>query len=206
MTDERSREIARRNMSDLWQKARAFVTYRFSQTANPAGAGGGERVIITMDGEQRTTVRVTRRFGASRERVFDAWLDAKTAGKWLFATATGRSECVEIDARSGGWFYIVERREGENVDHIGEYIEGVRPRRLVFTLFAEKYSLQFERVTVLTQPLGSGCELELTHETKAELATRVRRCWIEMLDRLAAMLGERGSDAAPPARGVAGRP
>jgi len=138
-----------------------------------------------------------RRFRASRERVFDAWLDAKTAGKWLFATPTGRSECVEIDARPGGWFYIVERRDSENVDHIGEYLELVRPHRLVFTLFAGKYSLQFERVTVVLQPLGSGCELDLTHKTRPELTSRVRCCWIEMLDRLAAMLGETGSSTAP---------
>jgi uncharacterized protein YndB with AHSA1/START domain len=162
-------------------------------------------VTIAMDTEQRTTVHVTRRFGASTQRVFDAWLDAKTAGKWLFATATGRSECVEIDARPGGWFYILERRGSENVDHVGEYLEVVRPRRLVFTLFAEKYSLQFERVTVVLEPLGSGCKLDLTHETQPELASRARGCWMEMLDRLAAMLGETGSNTAPRDARAAGR-
>ena len=154
-------------------------------------------MTISIDLEQTINARVTRRFSASPQRVFDAWLDSRTAGKWLFATARGQIVCVEIDARAGGWFYIVERRDGENVDHIGEYLELARPRRLVFTLFAEKYSLQFERVTVVLQPLGSGCELDLTHKTKPELASRVRRCWVEMLDRLAAMLGESGSYTAP---------
>jgi uncharacterized protein YndB with AHSA1/START domain len=162
-------------------------------------------VIIAMDTGERTTVRVTRRFGASPQRVFDAWVDARTAGKWLCATASGRSECVEIDARAGGWFYIVERRDDETVDHVGEYIELDRPRRLVFTLFAEKYSLQFERVTVMLAPLGAGCELELTHETRRELAPQLRRSWIEMLDRLVAILEAGGRDAAPPAVRVAGR-
>jgi uncharacterized protein YndB with AHSA1/START domain len=91
-------------------------------------------VIITLDTQQRTAVRITRRFGESMERIFDAWLDPKTASKWLFATATGQSQCVQIDARPGGWFYIVERQGRE---HVGEYIEVVPPRRLVFTLFAE---------------------------------------------------------------------
>jgi uncharacterized protein YndB with AHSA1/START domain len=158
-----------------------------------------------MDTGPRMTVRVTRRFGAAPQRVFDAWLDAKTAGRWLFATANGRSECVEIDARAGGWFYIVERRGNETVDHIGEYIELERPRRLVFTLFAEKYSLQFERVTVVLGPLGAGCELELTHETSPELAARVRRCWIEMLDRLTEILEAGGRHAVLPGVRVAGR-
>jgi hypothetical protein len=53
-------------------------------------------------------------------------------------------------------------------------------------------------VTVVLAPLGAGCELELTHETRTELAPRVRRCWIEMLDRLAAILDAGGRDAAPP--------
>jgi uncharacterized protein YndB with AHSA1/START domain len=93
--------------------------------------GRANKEFMSMNAEQQINARVRRRFRASRERVFDAWLDAKTAGKWLFATATGRSECVEIDARPGGWFYIVERRDSENVDHIGEYLALVRPHRLV---------------------------------------------------------------------------
>src|SRR5215475_4259234 len=156
-----------------------------------------------MDTKQLNSARATRRFGASPQRVFDAWLDPKTAGKWLFATARGQIVCVEIDARAGGWFYIVERCEGKNVEHIGEYLEIVRPRRLVFTLSVEKYSLDFERVTVVFGPHGTGCELSLTHKTKPESARHVSHAWIRMLEGLAAMLGE-GRRLAPP-REIAGR-
>lgn len=69
-----------------------------------------------MDTKQLISARVTRQFSSSPQRVFDAWLDSKTAGKWLFATTRGHIVCVEIDARAGGWFYIVERRDGENVE------------------------------------------------------------------------------------------
>jgi uncharacterized protein YndB with AHSA1/START domain len=162
-------------------------------------------MIIAMDNDERMTVRVTRRFSTPPERVFDAWLDARTAGQWLFATASGQSECVEIDPRAGGWFYIVERRGHERVEHVGEYVQVVRPRRLAFTLFAEKYSLQFERVTVTLAPLGAGCEIELVHETRRELATQMRRAWIEMLDRLAALIEARGRPPAPRDVRVAGQ-
>ena len=40
-------------------------------------------------------------------------------------------------------------------------------------------------LTTVWRALG---ELDLTHKTRPELTSRVRRCWIEMLDRLAAML------------------
>jgi uncharacterized protein YndB with AHSA1/START domain len=149
-----------------------------------------------MDTKQRIKARVVRRFSASPQRVFDAWLDSKTAGNWLFATPTGETICTEIDARAGGWFYIVERRNGESIEHIGEYLELVPPRRLVFTLLAEKYSLDFDRVTVEIHPLGVGCELNLIHETMPEFAQEARRDWIEALDGLAVTLNE-SRDATP---------
>ena len=150
-----------------------------------------------MDTKQLISARVTRQFSSSPQRIFDAWLDSKTAGKWLFATTGGHIVCVEIDARAGGWFYIVERRDGENVEHIGEYLEIVQPRRLVFTLSVEKYSLDFERVTVVFNPHGTGCELSLTHKIKPELARQVSHGWIRMLEGLATVLGE-DSGGAPP--------
>jgi uncharacterized protein YndB with AHSA1/START domain len=151
---------------------------------------------LAMDIEQWVNARVTRHFNAPPQRVFDAWLDSKTAGEWLFATAMGQIIRVEIDARAGGWFYIVERRNSEDVEYMGEYVEMDRPHRLVFTLFDEKYSLEFERVIVEFTPHGTGCELSLTHETKPELAQQLSHDWTRMFDRLAAMLGESGGDAS----------
>ncbi len=113
---------------------------------------------------QKAIVQVSRKFSASANRVFDAWLDSKTVGKWLFATPTGKMSKVKIDARVGGSYLIVECREGADVEHIGEYLEIDRPRRLVFTLKVPKYSEEITKVTIEIRALGTGCELTLTHE------------------------------------------
>jgi uncharacterized protein YndB with AHSA1/START domain len=115
-----------------------------------------------MNAEARATVQVKHRFTASSERVFDAWLDPNRAGKWLFATPTGQMVRVEIDPRVGGKFKFIDRREGEDIDHIGEYLEIDRPRRLAFTFAVPKYSKEFTRVMIDIVPAGAGCELTLT--------------------------------------------
>ena len=144
-----------------------------------------------MTSDARPTVRVTRRFDASAERVFDSWLDPKTAGRWLFATATGQMVRVEIDARIGGGFIFVDRRDGEDVEHRGEYLVIDRPRRLVFTFGVPKYSSETTRVCVDIVSRETGCELTLTHEgVLPEYADRTKGGWTEILGRLAAGLAQ----------------
>jgi uncharacterized protein YndB with AHSA1/START domain len=144
-----------------------------------------------MTTDARPIVRVTHRFDASAERVFDAWLDPKTAGRWLFATATGQMVRVEIDARIGGQFIIVERRNGEDVEHRGEYLDIDRPRRLVFTFGVPKYSSETTRVSVDIVPRDTGCELTLTHEgVLPDYVERTSAGWTEILGRLAANLAQ----------------
>ncbi len=142
-----------------------------------------------MTDESRVQFRLTRRFDAPPERVFDAWLDPATAGEFLFATEEGEMVRVEIDLRAGGRYSIVERREGEDVEHIGEYLEIDRPRRLAFTLQVPKYSEEIDRVTLEIVPAGGGSELTLVQEVSPEWADQVEEGWTTILDGLARVLG-----------------
>jgi uncharacterized protein YndB with AHSA1/START domain len=142
---------------------------------------------------QPPVVRVTRRFAASAERVFDAFLDPEKAGRFMFATATGQMVRAETDPRVGGRYVFTDRRDGEDVEHFGEYLEIDRPRRLVFTFSVDKYSTDADRVAIDIVPLETGCELTLTHEMKpewAEYAGRTEEGWTGMMEGLARTLGE----------------
>lgn len=144
-----------------------------------------------MTAEPKIQVRVTRRFTASPERVFDAWLDPAKAGQFLFATPAGHMVRVEIDACVGGKFVIVERRDGQDAAHFGEYLEIDRPRRLVFVYSVGMEPKAVDRVTVETGPLDTGCELTLTHEMDvqyAEYVSLAEEGWTGILDGLAAAL------------------
>lgn len=143
-----------------------------------------------MPNQPPATLRVARHFEFSAERVFDAWLDPKRAGRWLFATPTGEMMRVEIDARVGGRFVFVDRRDGEDVEHTGEYLEMDRPKRLVFKFVVPKYLSIYTRVAIDIVPAGEGCDLTLVHEgVLPEYEEQTQRGWKAILDALAATLG-----------------
>jgi uncharacterized protein YndB with AHSA1/START domain len=138
-----------------------------------------------MNTGNKVTVRVTRRFDASPERVFDAWLNPQKARKFLFATPTGEMVRAEIDPRVGGSFLFVDRRDGVDVDHTGEYLEIDRPRHLVFTFSVPHYSAEITRVTIDIAPLEDGCEITLTHSgVLPDWESRTRAGWGSILDQL----------------------
>jgi two-component system cell cycle response regulator DivK len=137
-------------------------------------------------------VRVERLYAAPCERVFDSWLDQERAGNWLYATPDGETVRVEIDARVGGRYEIVERRDGEDVLHTGVYEEMDRPRRLAFTLLVPKFSDDSSRVAIDFAPEDEGCRLVLdAGEEAAEDAEKYRKGWSTILEGLAVEVGER---------------
>jgi uncharacterized protein YndB with AHSA1/START domain len=141
-------------------------------------------------------IRLTRRFRASPQRVFDAWLDPGVAGQWLFATALRPMTKVAIDARVGGAFRLEDRRGGEIVAHDGRYIEIVPHRRLVFELLAGRHPRLPTRVVVEISPLKRGCELRLSHEhVPGDRAHDTEARWSGMLYGLGEMLAARAGQA-----------
>jgi uncharacterized protein YndB with AHSA1/START domain len=136
-------------------------------------------------------IRIGRHFQASPERVFAAWLDAPTAGHWLFATASQPIEHVEIDARVGGSFRFVERRHGDLIEHAGRYLSIVPSRHLAFTLVLEERPRVVTQVSIEIVPLARGCSLALTHEhVLGDALERTKGRWTGILYGLGEMLDE----------------
>ncbi|MFT4040170.1 MAG: SRPBCC family protein [Thermomicrobiales bacterium] len=135
--------------------------------------------------------RVHRFFPYPATRVFDAWLNPQQARRWLFATPAGEMVRAEIDPRVGGRFVFTERREGEDVEHTGEYLELERPHRLVFTFSVTGASGAADVVRIDIAEHPDGCELFLKHEMAAEYAEYLERTeqgWTSILNGLAASL------------------
>ena len=134
-------------------------------------------------------IHVARRFPASAERVFHAWLDPAIAGRWLFATATRPIASVEIHPRVAGSFRFVDQRHGGCVTYGGEYTDIVPHRRLGFILRSDADRHVATRVRVEIAPWKQGSALTLLHEgVPPEYASHTRARWIGMLYGLAATL------------------
>jgi uncharacterized protein YndB with AHSA1/START domain len=159
-----------------------------------ASANPGKTKNSLSKTQQVTTLRVTRRYGVPAGRVFDAWLNPAVARLWLFATASRPLAHVEIDAHVNGLFCLVDRRNGGDMTrYVGEYIEIVPPRHLVFTLSAAKYAYVNTRVAVEIAALTKGCKLTLIHENVPRPhADHAEARWIGVLYGLGATL-----DSAP---------
>jgi uncharacterized protein YndB with AHSA1/START domain len=133
---------------------------------------------------------VRRRYQATPERVFDAWLTPEKARRFAFATPDGEMVRAEIDPRVGGRFNFTDRRpDMGDVEHVGEYEVIDRPRRLVFTFAVPKYDPSYTRVTLEFAAVDGGCEVTLTHRgVPPEYAEQTPKGWEMILANLQAVL------------------
>jgi uncharacterized protein YndB with AHSA1/START domain len=142
-----------------------------------------------MTADSSKMFRMTRRFEASPERVFDAWINPETARKWLFTSPTSESNRTELDARVGGTWTITDCRDGVDYTGLGEYLEIDPPRRLVFTFAMPQFDPRFDRIVVEIAPDGAGCILSLTHELlPPDYHRATEDGWGQMFDNLDTIL------------------
>jgi uncharacterized protein YndB with AHSA1/START domain len=140
-----------------------------------------------------TTLRLTRTFDQSPERVFSAWTTPTEMKQWC--APEGVDVLVaEADLKVGGKYHIRMRNpEGTVFNAVGTYREIDRPHKLVYTWrWEEKENDVGETlVTVEFKAEGKGTKLILLHELfpNAEAREGHNQGWTSCLNRLATLLG-----------------
>ena len=127
------------------------------------------------------------------EAVWKAWTTPDEIKQWNAASDDWHTTAASVDLRVGGSFSFLVRRQGQEIDHVGEYLELDRPRHLAFTWGAgapgEKPDMS--RLSIDISAIDNGCELTLTHELHpdwADFADRTREGWTKILEALASAL------------------
>jgi uncharacterized protein YndB with AHSA1/START domain len=150
--------------------------------------------------------RVSHRFKATAERVYDAWLDPEQARLWMAAALRslglpGDIKRIDIDACVGGKFFFSDMRDGKETRHWGSYLELDRPRRLVFTwIVDESEEANPSVVTLSIQPEASGCVATIVHEMDkkwVEFVPQTESGWARMLLQVDNLLGGEGAHLPP---------
>ena len=86
---------------------------------------------------------LTRTFDAPRERVFAAWTDPNRLAQWWGPRGYDNPVC-DMDVRPGGRYRIVMRSpEGAEYPIVGEFVEIVKPSRIVMTMDASEHPKEF---------------------------------------------------------------
>jgi uncharacterized protein YndB with AHSA1/START domain len=148
-----------------------------------------------------TALRVSRRFGATRERVFDAWTNPEVLRRWWAAMPGWTTPSAEVDLREGGRYRLSMRDSESGAVHtvVGEYTEVRRPERLAYTWTWEGEPPEMagsERTLVVVDFVddGDGTEVVVTHSGFAD--ERIRGMhehgWNAVMDNLE----QRGLDPA----------
>ena len=109
------------------------------------------------------TVTVRRVMDASREEVFDAWLDAEGMREWMCPGPVTQCDAT-MDPRPGGRFRIVMHAPDMTIVNTGEFRVLERPAKLQFTWASSRWGLEETLITIDLLQREARCELVLTHE------------------------------------------
>lgn len=130
---------------------------------------------------------------ASRERVFDAWTKQELMQQWFFAGDKWQNKASNKLEIGGKYQVEMIDREGKLYPHSGEYIEIVKPSKIVFTW--NSHAVSNTRVTIELKEIDANTtELTLTHEffTDEEIKSKHQNGWSGCLDNLDKMLASIG--------------
>jgi len=142
----------------------------------------------TKDAASTTSLEIRRVIPATRQRVFDAWTQAKELDRW--SAPSPMTPRAEVDLRVGGRYRIVMRAPDGTEHRVGGVYRRIDPpSKLVSTWKWEESAMEDSVVTVEFHDRGKSSEVVLRHDglTDAESRARHEHGWNSCLDNLAAL-------------------
>ena len=108
-------------------------------------------------------METSRVIKASREALFDAWLDPTMLAKFMMPGENMTVPEVENDPRQGGRFRVVMRAGDQDLPHEGTYKTINRPSQLAFTWESPFSNSEDSTVTIDFDDAEGGTNVTLTH-------------------------------------------
>ncbi|MBX9787773.1 MAG: SRPBCC domain-containing protein [Pirellulales bacterium] len=149
---------------------------------------------MTRTANPETTLRMSRRIAADRERVYAALLDANVLQQIWSAEAYTIAR-IAVDPRVGGGWQMAMRDEATGTENrcSATYLELDPPQRIVWLTkwhdgpLADAAEM---RVTLQLSSIGGDTQIDLVHEFFPDSTTRDHHAsgWGAGFDRLAALL------------------
>ena len=144
--------------------------------------------------DKGTTLQLRRTIPASREAVFRAWTDPDVFRQW-FGAPGGSTLNADMDVRVGGHYRIDMESAAGTGSVFGEYLEVMRPERLVYTFCWDALPLPIPdtQVTVEFHERGEETEVVITHERQPSRSVSEFHewGWDGSLEKLAGLFGGR---------------
>lgn len=137
-------------------------------------------------GSKTIQLKLSRLLPASREEVFDMWLNPESLRRWM---RPGNAEAIHVELHPfvGGTFRIDTRTEdGRVFVHTGQYLEIRRPDKLRFTWNSSVLGELSSQVTIEFYMQGENCLMVLLHDLPPDDAIFEdhRKGWTTVLDLL----------------------
>lgn len=136
--------------------------------------------------------KVTHRFRASPERVFDAFVDPVLARRWQAAWLKRNGEScnlteIQLEPRVGGKLRLADGQNGSSTRHFGQFLTLDRPGRIAFSWMAHESEADDPAIVEMIiepEPNGPGSVVTLYNTLNAQFEdwlAQTERGWMAML-------------------------
>ena len=143
-----------------------------------------------MNKRNDLSLTVNRRINQPARKIFEAWLNPEMMAKYMIPDDGFTVPHCEIDARVGGRFSFIVRRDKDN-PHAGTYLVIDRYSRIEFT-WESPFAAQGSVVTLTFTPVEDGVtDVELTHVKFLSEQSRDghKRVWGQILATVETLVG-----------------